>query len=120
MGDISILCGPLRCTPLSNNQRPSGQLHFEVLPGRPFPMTLFFDDPDDDIVQAEIAIEEVQSERILLTSPYRTYRTDRSNPDPERIQLTVPVLPPGDYLALGIVHDGLDIAQIVQAPFSIP
>lgn len=111
-------CGPLTC--LRDLNPPTGSLEFEPVSGAAFPVTLIFDDPDGDIVQAEIAIERLPSEEILAESPLRTYRTDVSDPEPEAIELITPILPPGDYVAIGILGDGLTDYVQLEVPFTIP
>lgn len=110
-------CGPLSC--LRDHNPPFGKLSFDPVANTPFTVTLTFDDPDGDIVQAEIAIEELSSEQILAESPFRTYRTDLSDPGPETIELVSPALPPGDYIAIGILGDGLENYVVLEVPFTL-
>lgn len=117
-GPYGVDCPKSNLCPLDDNELPFGELQFEPDPSG-FTVTLLFDDPNNDIIQAEIAIESLPDEEILFTSAYRTYRTDLSDPNPEMIQFVVPELAPGAYVALGILDDGLSIAHIVEVPFSI-
>lgn len=115
-GEYHVQCPESNECVLDNNFPPFGDLVVVVAEASPFPVTLFFDDPDGDIVMAEIAIEELEGGTVLFTSKMASFATEPGAPS---ISFTVPLLPPGEYAALGILDDGLSIPVIVTSEFSI-
>ena len=117
MGDYAIECGELECVDLQDsNAAPTGQITLSVGQNQQLGGAMNFADQNGDIVQAEVAVEELASEEVLLTSPFRTYATDDGG---NRIDLVVEGLPPGEYLAIGIIHDGLVEPQVVTEEFKV-